>query len=66
MLGADHLLIKYNMAAQHDLGTGWYSAFCAAEHCRGSDLAIIQPFKTRESIGGGGRGRVWRENSGRR
>lgn len=33
MLGADHLLIKYNMAAQHDLGTGWHTAFCAAEPC---------------------------------
>ena len=36
MLSADHLFIKYNMAAQHDLGTGWHAAVCAAEPRRGS------------------------------
>lgn len=53
MLSADHLLMKYNMAAQHDLGTGWHTAFCAAEPCWGSELAIIQPFKQERGRGGG-------------
>lgn len=57
MLSADHLLIKYNMAAQHDLGTGWHTAFCAAEPRSGSDLATIQPFKQERRRGGGGRKR---------
>lgn len=47
MLSADPLLIKHNMAAQHDLGTGWHAAFCAAEPRCGSDLAFVQLLNTR-------------------
>lgn len=57
MLSADHLLIKYNMATQHDLGTGCHTAFCAAEPCWASDMAIIQPFKQERRNGGVGKRR---------
>lgn len=33
MLNGDPLFIKYNMAAQHDLGKEWRTAVCAAEPC---------------------------------
>lgn len=48
MLSVDHLLIKHNMAAQLDLGTGWHIAFCAAEPWSGHHPALKNQDKEKE------------------